>query len=75
MYCNIFRYPKDFLIIPATHSATIKPKKEEDNTVKMEMVETTGVVESTIKQSSTDEDVQESPAKKSRLEGGETSDS
>lgn len=52
-----------------------QPKKEEDNTVKMEMVETTGVVESTIKQSSTDEDVQESPAKKSRLEGGETSDS
>ena len=30
MYCNIFRYPKDFLIIPATHNATIKPKKEED---------------------------------------------
>ena len=30
MYCNIFRYPKDFLIIPATHRATIKPKKEED---------------------------------------------
>lgn len=30
MYCNIFKYPNDFLIIPATHRATIKPNKEEE---------------------------------------------